>query len=127
METEPLVLSEFFVSAIRVGVPGDEDGIRRVIDLFNHHVRLLPVQIAPIEYEEFIDRDRDTEEFGYIDRHDCFDHDVFADLLADHWILANVLHRNGDNQQVRDFHMFLDTFIHGTDIVDASDVFSLDF
>lgn len=111
-----MVLTEFFISAVKIGVPGDLDDIRSLISTFNSHAARLPVQIAPLEYSEFTDTYDDVEEFM---------HDQFAEVLGDHWTLVNLLHRNGVNEQVREFHAFLDQFVLATDCVDAMDVLDL--
>lgn len=117
LSIEPL--TEIYVSATKIAVPVGEEPIRLAIREINKFVYdpEFPVQLAPYYYSEFLDLDLDNEEYGYIDRHDCFDHDVFADALSDLWTLLAVLSRNGSNGLVQNLTMFLDQFIIAVDCV----------
>lgn len=119
---EPTVemLTEVYISAMKIAVPGDKIAVRAVLGTINTLLADdFPVQLAPYDYDEFIDHDYDDEiENTSGEEHDAFEHDVFAEILGDLWTTVNVLHRNGGNLKVRTLHAFLDQFIIGTDCVD---------
>jgi hypothetical protein len=111
---------EVYVSAVKVGVPATKIDVVSTITTINTLLADdFPVQLAPYVYDEFIDHDYDDEvENTSGEEHDAFEHDVFAEHISDLWTTVNTLHRNGDNQKVRNLHAFLDQFILGVDCVD---------
>jgi hypothetical protein len=117
-------LSEFFINAVKVGVPVTEAEVRHVIRTFNEHVKAMAhiVALAPLDYDEFIDRDQEVD---VLDRHEAFDHCMFAEVLSDHWTLLQCLYRNGINEEVRGFATLLDFFVLGADVVDHLDSLDL--
>lgn len=112
---------EVYITATKVGVPTKQIEVATVISTINTLLADdFPVMLAPYEYDEFVDRDRlDEEQYGYIDPHDAFDDDLFADAIADLWLTLNTLSRNGSNDKIRGLTAYLDQFILGTDCVDV--------
>lgn len=110
---------ETFFTATRVCVPTEKSDVLALIEKINDHISVQPVQLAFLDYAEFVDEAEDDEDS------DGFMPDLFAETVADHWTFVNVLHRNGENTQVREFHAFLDQYITGVDTVD--EIMNFDF
>jgi hypothetical protein len=120
------MILDVYISAVKVGVPMKQLEVAAVITTINTLLADdFPVDIAPYEYDEFVDKDRLGPEYGYINPHDAFDNDQFADAVSDLWTTVTLLHRNGVNAKVRNLQSFLDQFILGTDCVDAMDSLDL--